>query len=288
MRLRVLLACAVALAAGTPAASSAEHVSDIPTYQRYVALGDSYAAGPGIPEQTGGGCGRSTANYPALLAEWLEVPTFVDVSCGGAVTADLRAAQRLGQGTAEPQFAALTADTDLVTLTVGGNDVGFGEVLATCAREGSADPAGDRCRRRYTASGSDLLAARVAKAGQDVVAALRTIHQRAPDAEVVVVGYPRILPAGAGCWPLVPFAAGDTAYFDATQRLLNSTLAAAAAENGDTFVDPYPYAEGRDACAPPVRRWVEPLRPASPASPVHPNAAGMAAVAALAWLAATR
>ncbi|WP_424189261.1 SGNH/GDSL hydrolase family protein [Actinokineospora sp. G85] len=288
MRLRVLLACAVALAAGTPAASSADRASDVPAYQRYVALGDSYAAGPGIPDQTGGGCGRSTANYPALVAKWLGVPTFVDVSCGGAVTADLRSAQRLGQGTAEPQFDALTADTDLVTLTVGGNDTGFGEILSTCAREGSADPAGNRCQRRYTAAGGDLLATRVARTGRDVVAALRAIHQRAPEARVIVVGYPRILPAGPGCWPLVPFAAGDTAYFDATQRLLNDTLAAAAAETGDAFVDPYPYSDGRDACAPPAQRWVEPLLPASPASPVHPNAAGMAAVAALAWLAATR
>ncbi|MCG8916085.1 SGNH/GDSL hydrolase family protein [Actinokineospora sp. PR83] len=290
MRLRALLACAVAVAAAAPASAAPQAAAE-PGYQRYVALGDSYAAGPQIPGPVPGsvpGCGRSTANYPALLAAWLRVPTFVDVTCSGATTAHLTGPQAVPGGVNPAQFTALTPDTDLVTLTIGGNDMGFGRILETCAREGRADPGGDRCRAYFTRSGTDVPAADVAAAGRRITALLRRVHELAPRARVVVVGYARILPEGPGCWPLMPFAAGDTAYFDSVERRLDDSLAAAAAATGSDHVDPYRYGTGHDACAAPERRWVEPLLPASPAAAVHPNARGMAAVAALAWLAARR
>src|SRR5436309_14551088 len=77
---------------------------------RYVALGDSYTAGPGIPRQTieSGGCRRSDHNYPHLVAAALEVARFTDASCAGATTAHMAAPQPLPGGlTNGPQLDAL-------------------------------------------------------------------------------------------------------------------------------------------------------------------------------------
>ncbi|MGX7824400.1 SGNH/GDSL hydrolase family protein [Actinokineospora sp. 24-640] len=249
----------------------------------YVALGDSYASGPGIPAQTGtpAGCARSDHNYPALLARWLRVASFTDVTCGGAQTKDMFAPQAVSGGANPAQLDAVTRRADLVTVTIGGNDMGFGEILQTCGRLGAGDPTGAPCEAHYTAGGTDVLTDRIDAVADRVAAVLAEVHRRAPRAEVVLVGYLRILPSGNGCWPAVPFAAGDTAYFDGTGRLLNETLERVAKESGAAFVNPYRYSTGHDACAPPTRRWVEPLVPANPAAPIHPNARGMAVTAAL-------
>ncbi|GLZ42396.1 SGNH/GDSL hydrolase family protein [Actinokineospora sp. NBRC 105648] len=278
----VLASAAPATAAEAPAARY-EHVA----YQHYVALGDSYASGPGIPEQNGTplGCGRSDHNYPGRLARWLRVVKFTDVSCAGATTANMAGPQVVQDGANPPQLEALRPETDLVTLTIGGNDIGFGEILGTCGQTGSTDPTGAPCREHYTSGGTDVLANRVAVAGKRVATVLAEIRTRSPRARVLVVGYLRILPTGAGCWPQVPFAAGDTEYFDRTERSLNEALAAVTRTAGARFVNPYLYSTTHDACQPDDRRWVEPLRPASPAAPIHPNEQGMTVVAGLTWLA---
>ncbi|OLR91098.1 SGNH/GDSL hydrolase family protein [Actinokineospora bangkokensis] len=288
MRSGVVGLCAALVCAAVPASAS---VVPGPVFGEYVALGDSYAAGPLVPDavrDAPAGCARSTGNYPSLLARWLRVGSFTDVTCSGARTADLTGPQVFRSGTNPPQLAAVTSSTDLVTLTIGGNDVGFGEIVATCAREGSKDPAGDLCTRYYARPGSDVLTERVNEVAERVTEVLRTIHRTAPRAKVVLVGYPRILPEGAGCWPRVPFAAGDSAYFDAVERRLNAALARAAADTLTDYVDPYRYGVGRDACADPAVRWVEPIAARNPALALHPNAGGMAAVAALTWVAARR
>jgi lysophospholipase L1-like esterase len=245
----------------------------------YVALGDSYASGPGIPDQTGlpAGCARSNHNYSALLAQWLHTRTFTDVSCGGARTADMTAPQKVTGGPNPPQLSALKPDTQLVTLMIGGNDIGFGEILQTCLRLAADDPAGNPCQQHYKGD----LAARVAAVGPKIGAVLDGIRKRSPRAHVVVIGYLRILPSNGSCYPQVPFATGDGPYFDGFQRLLNSELAKQARTHRASFVNPYAYADGHDACQPPDRKWVEDLHPISPAAPMHPNAKGMRMVAAL-------
>ncbi|MDQ3405394.1 MAG: SGNH/GDSL hydrolase family protein [Actinomycetota bacterium] len=276
----VLLSILLLLLVISPASASAD--------SGYVALGDSYASGPGIPAHTGepAGCGRSDQNYPAVLARWLRAQPFTDVSCGGATTEHMSGAQPVSGGTNPPQLDALRPDTALVTLTIGGNDIGFGEILATCGRLGAGDPTGDPCRRHYTASGRDVLAGRIQTTAGRIATVLTEIKKRSPRAKLVVVGYLRILPDAPGCWPQVPFAAKDTAYFDATERLLNRSTAEVARAAGARFVNPYLFSAHRDACQVPERRWVEPLRPASPAASMHPNAAGMKVVAGLTWLVA--
>ncbi len=253
-----------------------------PLYASYVALGDSYASGPLIPHPTGApaGCLRSTGNYPEVTARALGVPALSDVSCSGASTADLAAAQHVPLGTNAPQLSALRADTALVTLTIGGNDIGFLQIVERCATLSPTKPLGHACRDSYTTGGTDQLAARVAAAAPAVDAGLSAITARAPHARVALVGYPSILPdAGPGCFPVLPLSPGDVAYLRSTEKALNAMLAGRAAAAGATFVDTYAPTVGHDACQPKGVKWVEGFVPTSVAAPIHPNALGEQAMA---------
>ena len=140
----------------------------------------------------------------------------------------------------------------MVTLTIGGDDVGFTGILETCATLSLTDLFGDPCQRHYTAGGTDRLAAAINATAPEVAAVLRGIHARAPLARVLLVGYPDILPSqGDGCWPEVPFAFGDVPYLRGVEIGLNQMLARTAAANGATFVDTYTATIGHDACQSP-------------------------------------
>ncbi|MGQ0840296.1 SGNH/GDSL hydrolase family protein [Actinokineospora sp.] len=263
-------------ALAAPAAAAA------PRYQRYVALGDSYAAVGTLTKVRSApiGCARATDNYPSGVAARLAPATFVDISCGGAETPDLTTPQEVPLGVNPAQFSALTPDTDLVTVSIGGNDVGFGEIVRKCAELSFGDPFGAPCRAHYTAGGTDVLAARIAELAPKITAVVDGITARSPNATVVVVGYLRILPPRWGCWPLVPFAIGDVAYFDGVQRSLNATIGGRAEAAGARFVNPG-LTTGHDVCQLPGKKWVEGLVPTSLSMPVHPNARGQAHVAGL-------
>jgi lysophospholipase L1-like esterase len=192
------------------------------------------------------------------------------------VTADMTTAQ----GDDPPQFNALTHDTSLVTVTIGGNDIGFVSIITTCAELSVSDPTGNPCQQHYTAGGTDQLAASINALAPKIAAVLSGIRARARHATVVLVGYLRILPPTIGCWPVVPIAAGDVPYLTSVENELNAMLGAQAAAAGDLFVNSG-LATGHDACQLPGTKWVEGLVPTSPAAPVHPNAVGMAAVATM-------
>ncbi|MFF9520661.1 SGNH/GDSL hydrolase family protein [Streptomyces achromogenes] len=242
----------------------------------YVALGDSYTSGPGIPAQVDPGCARSDHNYPSLVAAERRTSAFTDVSCGGATTAEMWRAQ----GGNPPQLDALDRHTGLVTVQIGGNDVGFGSIIDTCARLSAQDPAGNPCERAYRAFGHDELALAVLRTAPKVDRVLRAVRARAPHARVLVVGYPDLLPDdGGGCFPQVPFAAGDFPYLRDTEKRLNRMLRLVAGVNRAEYVDTYGPTAGHDMCRAPADRWIEPLRPAAPAAPAHPNARGEAAMA---------
>jgi lysophospholipase L1-like esterase len=275
---RVLLALAVSvgLTLAGPAQATAAPLVGPPG--EYVALGDSYVAGPGIPVQTGQpiGCSRSDHDYPSLVRQAVRPEGFRDVSCTGATTKEMTAVQRTSVGTNPPQLDALSDRTDLVTLGIGGNDIGFVEIINTCARLSAAKPTGAACRDHYTTGGRDQLAERVAATAPKVAAVLAEVERRAPDAQVLVVGYPTILPAeGPGCYPVVPFSPGDVAYLRGLANSLNGMLAAQAEQADAEFVDTARSSVGHDVCALPGVKWVEGLVPTSPAAPVHPNARGM-------------
>ncbi|HXT46760.1 MAG TPA: SGNH/GDSL hydrolase family protein [Pseudonocardiaceae bacterium] len=267
---------------GIPASAGAQAVA---APRHYVALGDSYTAGPLIPVQRIDpiGCERSTSNYPSRLAAALGIRDFTDVSCSGAKTENMTAAQSvLLLGTNPPQFNALRPDTDLVTLTISGNDIGFTEIVYTCGRVASRDPFGNPCEREATAGGGDLYAQRIEAAAPKVARVIEGIHQRSPHATVLLVGYLRILPPTEGCYPLFPIARGDVRYLDGLGHQLTDMLASQAFRHDAFFVDSYTRSLGHDACHLPGVKWVEGPIPTSPAAPVHPNALGMQAVAGFA------
>ena len=245
---------------------------------RYVALGDSAAAGPLIPlpDLASPGCIRSTANYPKLAAHRLGLP-ITDVSCSGATTADLTGSQSTPLGSVPPQFNALRPDTTLVTVQIGGNDAGLVGLALSCVNL-LPDPFGTSCAATNTAGGRDVYGDRIAAVAPRIAAVLDGIHQRAPNARVLVVGYTTYLRAG-GCYPIVPVWARDANYIQAKVDQLNGVLAGAAAAHSASYVDIRTPGIGKDVCASPLTRWVEPLVPVNLAAPLHPNATGMAGMA---------
>jgi lysophospholipase L1-like esterase len=249
----------------------------------FVTLGDSFAAGdliPWSPAGTPAGCLRSSRNYGADAAAALGMSRYVDAACTGATTADMTRPQSVLLGPNPPQLSFLARDDSVVTLTIGGDDIGFLGILETCAKLGLTDPFGNPCQRHYTAGGTDQLLAAVNATAPKVAAVLQQIHARAPRARVLLVGYPDILPStGHGCWPLVPFAFGDVPYLRNIEVAVNQMLAGAAAANGATFVDTYTATAGRDACQPASVKDVEGLIPTSPAYPFHPNQRGQQVMA---------
>src|SRR6516162_1098407 len=244
---------------------------------RYVSLGDSYTAAPLVPAQTGSpaGCLRSTHSYPFLVAAGAGAATFTDVSCQGATTANMTRPQSVPLGTNPPQDNALSASTTLVTLQIGGNNIGFSDIIIHCTTLSVTDPFGSPCKSHYTSGGTDKLRAKINAAAAKVAADLQGIHADAPNARVFLIGYPVILPnSGDGCWPLVPIAFGDVPYLRGVEKTLNSMLASVAAANNATFVDTYTASIGHDVCRAPGTKWVEGLIPTSLAAPFHPNQLG--------------
>jgi lysophospholipase L1-like esterase len=266
--LAIVASLLAALAAHAPAAAGAEKPS-------YVALGDSFTAGPFIPNQIEPyGCLKSDHNYPHLARPGLKLPAFRDASCSGAETEDMTQSQDVDPDPdPPPQFDALDARTRIVTVGIGGNDIGFSEIIENCA---SPTPTGHPCQDRYVSGGRDELSERIANTASKIAAVLQGIYTRSPKAEVYVVNYLPILPEeGPGCWPQVPLAHEDVPYLRAKHKELNAMLAQQAAAGDATLVDAYSAGIGHDACQPPMIRWVEPAAPVAAAAPFHPNLEGM-------------
>ncbi|QIQ03198.1 SGNH/GDSL hydrolase family protein [Streptomyces liangshanensis] len=272
-------ALAVTTAAVAPALATTPHPA---RHLDYVALGDSLASGPGVPDQVDANCLRSDHNYPSLIAKALRGTRLTDVSCSGASTAQMTAPQ----GTAGPQFDALNRGTDLVTITIGVNNVGvdgagFTSIIGTCAKLGATDPAGSPCKDFFHKDGFDQLRKNIDDTAPKIAATLAGIHQRAPHAKVLVVGYPDLFPDdGSSCTSAeVPFAKGDFTFLRDANRSLNAMLAHQAGRGGARYVDTYRPTIGHDMCKPAGVRWIEPVVPPTPAAPAHPNARGQQALA---------
>lgn len=240
----------------------------------FVALGDSFASGNLIPHSPAGhplGCLRSTHTYSADAAAALHVSAFVDASCSGAYTVNITQPQGTPLGTNPAQLASVSAKDSVVTVTIGGNDIGFGSILVACTTLSLTDPFGSPCHKHY----GNRLATATAATAPKVAAALREIRAKAPKARVLLVGYPDILPnTGTGCWPRVPIAHGDVPYLRATEVAANNMLATVAAAEHVTFVGTYRATIGHDACQSHDVKDVEGLIPTSPAEPFHPNERG--------------
>lgn len=281
-------------AADGPSGSAAQ-------FARYVALGDSFAAfGPVAAATTGPeGCLRSSANYPALVAELLESAEFVDASCGGAQTTDMTARQIVET---PPQFDALTPGTDVVTLSIGGNDIGFGDIarcVMTTRGDSRADPRADAgtgigggrgagiggsaggsaggaapCRDRLDTPVTDALDALPSK----LDAVYAGIRARSPEARVVTTGYMPLVPAHGACEFVTAMNPGDVTWTRYVTERVNLIVAEAAARAGADLVLPRD-AEQRSACAPASERYTDFTGTDTGSHPMHPTAAGQRAMA---------
>jgi hypothetical protein len=245
---------------------------------RYVALGDSYSAASGVlpldlfapPE-----CLRSVRNYPHVIAADTGAQ-LKDVTCGAAETSDFFESQYPGVA---PQLDALSQDTQLVTMTIGGNDSGvFIDTIIACGSAGlSTLGQGSPCKDRYGSSFEDTIDSVTYPA---LVNALNAVKAKSPAATVAILGYPWIMPASGGCFTKMPIAQGDVPYVRGIQATLNDAVRRAAAATGSTYVDFSAISDGHDACKPLGVRWIEPVLQGTNPVIVHPNALGEAEMAA--------
>jgi hypothetical protein len=199
-----------------------------------------------------------------------------DVTCGAAETGDFFTPQYSG---VPPQLDAVGEDTELVTMTIGGNDSGvFINSIVECGAAGlSTLGQGSPCKDRYGSSFEDTIRSTTYPS---LVNALQAVLAAAPEAEVAILGYPWIMPTADGCFDRMPVADGDVPYLRGIQATLNDAVRRAAAETGATYVDMSEVSDGHDACQPIGARWVEPVLQGTNAVVVHPNALGEQQMAA--------
>lgn len=212
----------------------------------YAALGDSYSAAPLVPvTDVANGCFRSSNNYPALVAKALGA-TLDDRTCGGARTKDFATSQLTGVA---PQLSAVTAKTTLVTVGIGGNDEDvFTTLVGRCTSLRGQDPTGSPCRASMTSSGQDTLLAALDRTQRNITTAVGAVKAKAPQAKILLVGYPHIIAARSTCSQL-PLAQGDYAYAEKINRRLTDAVRGAARATGTTYVDVWRASKGHDICA---------------------------------------
>jgi lysophospholipase L1-like esterase len=245
---------------------------------RYVALGDSYSAASGVlpPDLSAPlPCLRSTRNYPHAIAARTGAQ-LTDVTCGAAETSHFFDSQYPGVA---PQLEALKKDTQLVTMTIGGNDSGvFINAILSCGAAGLLSLGqGSPCKDAYGSSFEDTIRTTTYPA---LVQALTAVRAKAPAAKVAILGYPWIMPASGSCFTRMPVAKGDVPYVRGIQATLNDAVRRAAAATGSTYVNMNAASEGHDACQPIGVRWVEPVLQGTNPVIVHPNALGESEMAA--------
>lgn len=252
-RSRSLLTVAgvLALAAATAVTTAGAAAAAAP---QYVALGDSYASGTGTGDYIDDSdCLRSASNYSSLIAAARGYDLNLR-ACSGAEIPDVRG-----------QLDALSASTDYVTLSVGGNDAGFSDVITECAQPGWLSD----CNSAIDGA-ENIINGTLPGALGGLYADVRA---RAPQATVVIVGYPRLF-MGEDCNALTWFSPEEEDRLNAMADLLRSRASAAAAAAGFGYADPIPSFVGHAVCDEP--EWLNGL-----SNPIvesyHPNALGHAA-----------
>ncbi|OAA25208.1 lysophospholipase L1-like esterase [Frankia sp. EI5c] len=245
--------------ARTPTSSAAPALRD---GDLYVALGSSIASGFGISEQSE--CGRSSRDYPQLVAAELGL-RLVDVSCGAASVPHV---VDTNQGENPPQIDAVTADTKLITVTVGGNDIAFNGTALGCG-----DPA------RLCTEPVDLEANLRALPGQ-LVSMVEKLQAKAPSARIVFVTYPREMP-DTNC-PAMSLEDSELAMLRSMGEKLEAAFVEAFATSDALLVDPYAVAGDHTACGPESARWTNGYTvPEGDGFAYHPTAVGHRAMADL-------
>lgn len=232
------------LTAATPAYAAAT--------VNYVALGDSYSSGLGAGSESGA-CSRSPNAYPVLWATANVPTTFVNATCSGATTTSVT----------NSQLGNLSTATTLVSITVGGNDVGFANIMTTCVLQGT-----DACVNAVQAA--ENVAQTTLPGLLDNV--YNAISARAPNARVVVLSYPVFYQLGTVC---IGLSATSRAKIDEGINLLDGVLGNAAARHGFRFGDVRSIFVGHQLCSGGTK-WLHALNFLSISVSYHPTAAGQA------------
>jgi lysophospholipase L1-like esterase len=268
------LILALALAGATlPASPVAAQIS---AGSKYVSLGSSYASGPGVGtrDSAGGGCDRSLSNYAHIVAERFNLQ-LVDASCSGATTQNILSASQNGF---PPQINAVDANTRLVTILIGGNDVSYvGNLNGYTCR----DTGGTNCS---IVSDSDL-DRRFQALPTSLDNVINQVRQRAPDALIILVGYLPTLPSsGTGSCSAVPLSSDSVSKMRSLYTRLAQAIGHASDRHQVPVVRSSQIGVGHDACSsqPYVAGYRPPKTPGwSGPVPYHPVQAGMDSVAAV-------
>ncbi|MEV5887466.1 SGNH/GDSL hydrolase family protein [Streptomyces sp. NPDC052020] len=243
----LLLATGTALAGAATAQASETAVSG-----DYVALGDSYSSGVGAGGYiaSSGDCKRSTKAFPQLWAAANAPSAFHFTACAGARTGDVLAGQ----------LGPLGSATGLVSLSVGGNDAGFGDVMTTCVLQSDSS-----CLSRINTARAYVDSTLPGQLDKVYTA----IRDRAPNARVVVLGYPRFYQLGTSCLGLSETK--RKAINDASDHL-NTAIAKRVANHGFTFGDVRPSFAGHEICS--GSSWLHSVNWLNIGESYHPTAAG--------------
>ncbi|QWS34580.1 SGNH/GDSL hydrolase family protein [Curtobacterium aetherium] len=252
-----------------------ETLADLPPGSEYVALGDSYSAGYGLRHPTGlpvAACAQSGEDFPHRVAARFGLD-LTDVTCAGATSEDVR--DRTQFRGAPPQVEALSRSTRLVTLTIGGNDADLFGTAASCLALSASGPVfsgrnAPSCRSTLVRDGLDTLDAKIqGRVALGIAETLADVRRAAPNAEVVLLGYPAIFPdaehtPATGCFRAAvdlgtlagqfpgdtyPFTDTDVRWLHGVQEQLDQVGRDAARAAGVTFVDVFADTQAHSACA---------------------------------------
>lgn len=259
-----------------PAADQVEQPPQ--TYEHYVALGDSYAAmgsrdlpQPGSPEF----CMRSTDNYVSQVQADSRIDDGSDVSCQGAVTADILSPRSTPDGELPPQVEAITPDTDLVTLSIGGNDLGFADI-ARCVNTNLGGAADSNCDGELSSLIEQRLGALPAHLDQ-IYKEIRAQHG-GDDLTIVATGYLPTITGHDSCEALAGVSTQDRFWIAALTFAVNLSVRVAAENNGATYVNVEEFAD-HTLCAEPEQRFIDLTGEETGSYPLHPTPLGQEAMA---------
>ncbi|MER5487737.1 SGNH/GDSL hydrolase family protein [Streptomyces sp. NPDC002812] len=241
----LLLAAGAALFGAGPATAAADF--------GYVALGDSYSSGVGAGnyDSASGNCKRTPRAYPALWAAAHSPQTFSFAACSGARTGDVMSGQ----------LTPLNAGTDLVSITIGGNDAGFSDVMTTCVLQSEAT-----CVSRVNQAKAYVDSTLPGQLDQ----VYNAIHSRSPGARVVVLGYPRFYKLNGTC--VAGLSEGERAAINGASDYLNAAIAKRAANHGFAFASVAGAFTGHEICS--GSEWLHSLNWLNIGESYHPTAAG--------------
>ncbi|AVH59596.1 MULTISPECIES: SGNH/GDSL hydrolase family protein [Streptomyces] len=219
----------------------------------YVALGDSYSSGVGAGSyiSSSGDCKRSTKAYPYLWAAAHSPSSFDFTACSGARTSDVTA----------NQLGPLSSATGLVSISIGGNDAGFADVMTTCVLQSESS-----CLARIATARAYVDSTLPGRLDSTYSA----IRSRAPAAHVVVLGYPRFYKLNGSC--LAGLSETERAAINDASDYLNSAISKRAANHGFTFGDVRGTFTGHEICS--GNSWLHSVNWLNIGESYHPTAAG--------------